>query len=338
MVSPLKTWHHPQPKGLWPAVTGLAVVTHIGILGLSLPYALNLMRSGESQVANFVPVELIEVDPVDVVEDIEADAPSDVTETKNRAAVESTAQPTTATPNNVLTTPTKTEDVSAVPVPEVETKLGAESSAGPEVEPELEKDTQPETESSSTDDTAPASTPEPVNEPASSENYESNVESSTPSEENSPEVTEPPVIPGDQALPTPGEGGTAPSSAQMAYVRVVGHSYVPKELRRDIADTLPEPDAYPDVQLDSESVGCGRIDFPAGQVAYRVVVDPTGAVRQALPWNGGIEGVQMNEGESAIACLIESAGFGFTSATSAGTPVANSDLILTLDVIESGSN
>ena len=359
-------------------VTGLAVVVHIGILGLSLPYVFNLMRASESQSANFVPVELIEREPTDALKErelketeaneTEVVAPA-ATTSKQRISVtterattpESTTQSTAAISNNVLTTPNEA-NVSAVPESDIEpekaeTPLDSEL----EIEPAVQPDSEPKAESETNADSADSSTadadlePEPeqtdngqtdneqTNESgnesgeaeASESGAESSVEANTSSGSDVAETIEPPVVPGEQELPVPGEVEAAVNSSQVAYIRVVGHSYVPEALRRDIADTLPEPVNYPDVQLDAEAIGCGRVEFPVGQVAYRVVVGPTGVVRQALPWTGGIEGVQMSEGERAITCLIESASFSFTPAMSEGTPVANSDLILTLDVIES---
>ena len=363
MVFPLKTWHHPQPKGLWPTVTGLAVATHIGVLGLSLPYMLNLMRSGDSQATNFVPVELIEVEPTAVPEGSlgEGDASEgrpkqDASATTNRrAAAEPTVQPVETTSNNVLNAPSEA-DVSAVSEAEEESAEGESAEPEPEAvpgqtsQPNLEDETASETDAgldeNSTDsgvtDSDSGSESRQAGELAEADPGKSDVESNrtdnTPPDSDSSETTELPMISGEQDLPLPSEEERAVSSAQSVYIRVVGHSYVPEALRRDIADTLPEPISYPGIQLDTEAVSCGRVDFPVGQVAYRMVIDSTGTLKQVLPWTGSIESTQMSEEESAIACLIESAGFSFIPAASQDTPVANSDLILTLDIVESNGN
>ncbi|MGB3293857.1 MAG: hypothetical protein WBB01_12790, partial [Phormidesmis sp.] len=68
MVSPLQTWQHSEPKRLWLALGGLSVLVHIGLLGLSLPYLLELMaRGGSRSSAIAPPIELVLVDPDELV-------------------------------------------------------------------------------------------------------------------------------------------------------------------------------------------------------------------------------------------------------------------------------
>ncbi|MEL7522069.1 MAG: hypothetical protein AAGJ80_10715, partial [Cyanobacteria bacterium J06553_1] len=62
MVLPLQTWKHPESKRLWPLLGGLSVLAHIGAMGFSLPYLLELMQpSGDRTAA--IPIEMVVVDP-----------------------------------------------------------------------------------------------------------------------------------------------------------------------------------------------------------------------------------------------------------------------------------
>jgi len=63
MVLPLQTWQYSEPKRLWLLLGGLSVLAHVGMLGLSLPYVLELMEpAGDRAATSFTPVELIVVD------------------------------------------------------------------------------------------------------------------------------------------------------------------------------------------------------------------------------------------------------------------------------------
>ncbi|MEO1445639.1 MAG: hypothetical protein AAFV46_05265, partial [Cyanobacteria bacterium J06635_11] len=62
MVSPLQTWKHPESKRLWPLLGGLSVLAHIGAMGFSLPYLLELMQPPGDRTAA-IPIEMVVVDP-----------------------------------------------------------------------------------------------------------------------------------------------------------------------------------------------------------------------------------------------------------------------------------
>ncbi|MEM6448706.1 MAG: hypothetical protein AAF703_00155 [Cyanobacteria bacterium P01_D01_bin.105] len=69
MVSSLKLWQHPQPKRLWPILSGLSVLAHIGILGLSLPYIMELIESeGSSASSSAIPIEFVVINPDNLAE------------------------------------------------------------------------------------------------------------------------------------------------------------------------------------------------------------------------------------------------------------------------------
>ncbi|MEL6900248.1 MAG: hypothetical protein AAFP07_04795 [Cyanobacteria bacterium J06606_4] len=362
MVSPLQTWAHREPKGLWPALGGLAVVAHVGVLGLSLPYVLTLMQPSDAQSAAVVPIELIEAE-ADVATPTEPSVepdpnPSAEPRTAPSPARESASGPPSAQPPSSTsaepptpTNPAATEDILTADDPPVVAQdeppsdtTGTETPVEPD-EPPAEPETVPpdeEADESPDSDTAEEE-PDLPSEPAEPDDLEL-PDADLPEEEpqEPAPITEeedtPPVVPGEDLLPTPEENNQGDDAAQQAYLNIVGHEYVPEDLLRDVTDTPPAPlyEAVTSVTLQPRDVGCGQVDFAERQVTYRVVVRPDGSLQSAVPWTGSIEGRSLSEGERAIACLLVSAGFSFTPATTDGQPVLNDNLLLTIDIIESG--
>ncbi|MEL7333103.1 MAG: hypothetical protein AAFN12_12710 [Cyanobacteria bacterium J06560_2] len=327
MVSPLKTWQHQEPKGLWPALGGLAVVAHVGVVGLSIPYVLRLMQPDGTSSVSVVPIELIDV------ESPQFDASSATAEpiqppVQPATEVLKKAEPVTSASDNVLSA----QSASSVSTPPTEAKQ-AES---PTSESPVQQTEPPGSEP------APAEPSETSPEPSPSEETPP-ADNSTPpvaEPEPVPDPQEPSVLPGEDSLPAPEETAGSENTAQVAYLKLADHSYVPEEFFQDVPDTQPSPnyEAVTSLEVNPESLGCGRVDFSQSQVTYRVTVGLDGTLRSAIPWTGSQEAQAMSEGESAIACLITNAGFTFTTATTDGSAVANSDLLLTLDLIESVGN
>ncbi|MEL6468084.1 MAG: hypothetical protein AAFQ74_00015 [Cyanobacteria bacterium J06623_4] len=362
MISPLQTWAHREPKGLWPALGGLAVVAHVGVLGLSLPYVLTLMQPSGAQSSVVVPIELIEVDAdvatstgPSVEPDFEPSAEPKTSPSPTRDSTSETppAQPppstsaappapaNPATAEDILTTddqPVVAQNETASDTTDTETPVDQD-------EPTAEPETTPpdEVPDESPGSNTPEEEPDLLSEPTEPDDFE-RPDAELPEEEpQKPEpIAEeddtPPVVPGEDLLPTPEENNQGDDAAQQAYLNIVGHEYVPEDLLRDVTDTPPAPlyEAVTSVTLQPRDVGCGQVDFAERQVTYRVVVRPDGSLQSAVPWTGSIEGRSLSEGERAIACLLVSAGFSFTPATTDGQPVLNDNLLLTIDIIESG--
>lgn len=365
MVSPLQTWTHREPKGLWPALGGLAVVAHVGVLGLSLPYILTLMQPSGVQSAAVVPIELIEVDMADSVDSVESSAEPEsrpVSTAESTAEVPTsgaTSQPMQTSPSNPVTasTPPSSADSNVLTADDqlVVAKAEDPPSAG-QVEESANQDRLPVEPEATSPSELPSELPEdaqnsgsPGIEPtlpdAPTEPNESGLPEfdlpavEPPSPAPIPEEDDtPPVVPGEDALPVPEASDEGDGTEQQAYLNIVNHEYVPEELLRDVTDTPPAPmyEAETSVTLKPRDIGCGQVDFAQRQVMYRVVVRPDGSLQSAVPWTGSIEGRSLSEEESAIACLLVSAGFSFTPATTDGEPVLNDNLILAIDIIESG--
>jgi len=329
MVTPLKTWQHQEPKGLWPALGGLALLTHVGVLGLSLPYVLEMMQPGGAGTKSTIPIELIVVDPASRSAEASTEAensspelaepapepPPPETSPPARPPRVQTAEPAvSSSSDSVLTSP-----ADPVPVVPEEPVLPEEPVSDDEAIAEKDEDSS---------ETPNAGSPNP----GTTEGEDS--------DENAEETGEtgPTTLPsGGPALPEPGGAGEGGDHNQVASIKLNGHSYVPEELRTDLADMPATPiyEAVNAIELDAQNVGCGRVDFSQRLVTYRVEISPEGTLRSASPWTGSIAPYNMSEQEKTISCLIVAAGFRFNPATQQGEPVANSDLLLT---IESGTN
>lgn len=366
MVSPLQTWHHHEPKGLWAGLSGLAVVAHIGILGFSLPYLLRITQPIGEGFTAIAPIELIEVDaktsfkPTETTsqtsqspateainEASEADAAS--SSVNRPAALSATGDSATATsppiPGDTVGSPpeqrpiTPTTPRNASPNNEQGSNRSEGGSTQTPSEPGSEdSDVGDEESNGAGSPTTPGSSEDP---PGSTSSPGSSGESSGATPNSPPDSdASPPVIPGNPSLPEPSSTPGEVSDNQRTYLSVTSHGYVPESLQRDLVDTPPELIYGGKTSLEANPVdlGCGQVDFSLTQATYRVTIGADGALLSAIPWTNSIEAQPMSSSERAIACLLESADFSFTPALQDGSPVANSNLLLTIEVIESGVN
>ena len=349
MVSPLKLWKHPQPKRLWPALGTLSVLAHVGALGLSLPYVLDLMQSeGAATAAAAVPIELVVVEAEDIPE--------------GASSVHSSSQQARSAPTASEPTPSKAGADSrsstrpaAIKAPDARSAIANASDSVSSIEPadRATEQTDQVKSTESTSSSASSTSIPPENELDSesldSESEEaSNDSTSSPSEPNQPEPNQPkpnqpkpqppilPTVPGGQPLPEPGEGpnsseGNAPQSL---YLSIVSFSEAPNQ--RDVGKTPPKPKdgkAGDGIELDPVTRGCERLSFQQEQWVYRVRVNTAGQVEKATVWTDRISR-PMSQEERAIACLIENAGFEFEPALFDGEPILDDNLLLTINLIQ----
>ena len=373
MVAPLKTWQHAEPKALWPALSSLAIVAHIGVFGLSLPYLLRLMEPSGHRSAAAIPIQLVESGPAEFelseLDSSKTDS-SDSPQSRLADANSNTrSEPQQTTPSNA-DGPSKTTAVEAPTSSRILTSesdrsstvqapADSEASDSTEETPEENGTTNPsQTADNSTEDIeTPESTPSPEREtsettgrdhdpgptnrqPDTSDNEETPVDEAEQRSDENPQSDSPPVLPGDESLPEPEEGAGGNEAEQTAYLNIVDHSNVPAELLRDVTDTPPKPiyDGGLSLTLKPQSLGCGRVDFSQTRVTYRVAVNADGTLRAATPWTGGIESRSLSAGERAIACLLTTSELRFSPALLDGDPILNDNLLLTIDVIEAQDN
>jgi len=345
MVSPLKLWKHPQPKRLWPALSGLSVLAHIGILGVSLPYVVDLMQSeSAATAAAAIPIELAAVSAQkDSVDSAARSAPV------SESSLPDPAKPSAPEPDSLPAAPPQnTAPAARPPVPNEPTV--STTLRNPPTQSERRQTP------SDAEETAKSSEPTPPQQPSSagSAQAEEKPDSQTDSgadigsspESPSPESPSPetpsnepselPTVPGDQTLPLPGEESTNSegNTPQSAFLSIVSFSEAPNQ--QDVGKTPPRPregSISSGVVLDPAAKGCPRLTFSREQWIYRVLVDTNGQVERATIWTQMVSR-PMSDEESAIACLIENAGFAFEPALFDGEPILDDNLLLTISIIE----
>lgn len=395
MASLPQTWKHSEPKALWPTLSGLAVLVHLGILGFSLPYLIELMQPAPGSRSSVVPIELI-VDSASIASqpnqqpspNSEESAASPAQAIKPQAT-ESASQPVA---NQPTSQPAGSIETGAAATLDTTLQTDTASSSQSQVEIAQEpartepesRDANPPTDrpgSESVDPSSPTSdfqtpdaqtpdtqtpnseTPDTVEpDTASSSPLTSDLPSDSSPDDSPPNDSLPddslpddslpdeslpeeaaaadplPVLPSDQAIPTPGSEAASSDLPQSAYIRVVGYEEVPRSLQRDLVTQPPAPlnEELAEIELRPQDANCAQLDFSQPQVTYRITVNTDGSMRAASPWTGSIEQrPPLSKEESAIACLLLASDFRFTPATLEGEPVVNDNLLLTIDIVES---
>ncbi len=324
------------------------MLAHVGLLGLSLPYVLELMQpSGNRSAALATPIELVVVDPAD-----EVIAPTSAPTNPPDTATDSAETPNTTTAERSAAQPLPESDPANVEPPEAERRTPAvpavtgdrDSSNSPD-SPDAQT---PATGESGTADTDSGSSesPEQIDQDQTSLAQDSSAqnpsggqsegqdEPDTSVSDSDPVV--PPTVPGDQPLESPNQSAGT-ETEQAAAISIISHRQVPESLQRDLTDTPPAPiysEAATAVTLRPSEHSCNRIAFPQPSATYRAAIRPDGTMAQATPWTGG-ESRDLSDSERAIACLLESAGFAFEPARIEGEPVLNDNLLLTIEITES---
>ncbi|MBE9061869.1 hypothetical protein [cf. Phormidesmis sp. LEGE 11477] len=347
MISLLQTWKHLEPQGLWPALGGLAVLTHVGILGFSLPYLIEMMQPPSGSQTAAVPVELI-VEPGALSTALTPDSqPSTNRVTEPVAASADSPDRINESPTQTATPATPTSPASPASSSVSSASIPLESSSPESPPPQKADPVQPPPLTAGSEDSAESNTdlPAPASETstdASTSTNSSPVTQNSASPSSVPQKEETlPTLSGDSDIPVPGSEPAGDETPQTAYLKVVSHAHIPRSLLIDIAPNPPVPiyDAITAVELRPQEVNCERVDFSVSQVTYRIAVNKDGSMRHASPWSGSIEeSAPLTAEESAIACLLLASGFRFTPATFEGEPVVSDNLLLTIDVVESQLN
>ncbi|NJM96737.1 MAG: hypothetical protein HC800_05665 [Phormidesmis sp. RL_2_1] len=317
MVSPLQTWQYSEPKYLWPILGGLAVMTHVGVLGLSLPYVLSLMTpSGETQ--SVVPVELVVVNPAD-----ESTGPPTVS--ANSAGLETplseSSIPNDSNSDSTLAKelPAKTQKYSDDSV----ARLRQNSEPSP---PQAQQASSNRASDSPTAD--PVEADPPAADPLTAEPSTSHDSSAQPPIEgqNGSDEDPLPVVEGQPI--TPPNFGDNSSTVQAVALQVTGTQV---NWVTDLKDTAPQLiDGSDPIALEPDAVGCGKVDFPQEALTYRVDVGADGSLLTLTRLGSDT----ISGPDDAIACLIRAANFTFAPATHEGEPVADNGLLITIGIIE----
>ncbi len=296
MILPLQTWQHQDPKGLWPALGGLAVLAHIGVIGMSVPYLLSLREAEAQNTAIAIPIELsvepsansASVDPA-----VEHDKPA---VSDSQAVVKSAIAP-------------NQEASFSARSPTVES-LDSESSAPPESASEQPDRTAEDQEASASDE---------VNE--NNENIANAEETETTENESTAATPEDPsqsiTASSENPLPTikgkpltdPAAGGDRSTSPQISpKINIVGDlQYKPGQ---DIPITPPELIDWGDV---ARAEDCGTVGAQVTQssLVYRMRVNLEDGSVEAASFVSS-QGIEPSYDEDrVIACLIKKIGIKF---------------------------
>ncbi len=328
MVSPLQTWQHPEPKRLWWALGGLSVLVHVGVLGLSLPYLLDLMVAGGAGAGAIAPpIELVLVDPADTA------APSEETV---RASEQAAPSANEGTPEDTPAASSLTAEDRPSPERPAETNdsTSSEPSSEDREQPEPQSDSSTSEEEGASDtgasDTGASDTgaSDTGPQPATPGSSDSSSAGGAQSEETSDEL---PFLGGAETLPDPSESIATGDGTESSFaVSVVSHSPPPEDQQYDLKDTFPsvsEAAGATSIPLQRQA-DCEWFDFSQQQWTYRVAVAGDGSIAQmSLLTTGGDEG----EGE-AIACLIERSALTLIPAQQEGEAVYDDNLILTIEI------
>ena len=365
MISPLQTWQHQEHKGLWPAIGGLALLMHVGVIGMSVPYLLSWQASNEQSDSAAIPIDLVTVASEDQSNATQAEpAPLNNNAANSSASVserssersELTAAPATATISPTATAPTaqqpsgnlagagdtsgqittesNIENESSSSEPQSADDSSPEAPSSPEnisdkpsdpVEPEAVPDTNEVDDFVEASESSDASTPQSPANPVDDISQEE-APPITPSEEESL-----PTVDGD-ALPAPAVGSEVGQSLQIRAVGVP--KYDPVEDFEGVPPELIDID-YVGL-LRPEAEGCGAVSALATQapLIYRIAVSGDGSIYSAS-LQGGQAIAPDSADDKAVACLIKKTGITFSRVASdeGATPIDDS-LLMTFELSE----
>ncbi len=327
MISPLKIWQHPQPKHLWPALGGLSLLTHIGVIGLSLPYALTLMQtSGETDASSVIPIELVATD--DTVQATTDSATLESSDEQSDSSTESNPIDVDGTSEAAL------ESLNSDSESDASQPLSGRRTMSEYNERQIgENQTKPDpTDDGQTEPDLLNNNPTESRQGETQQGTENPENPSTPSSP-APAVTgnETPSAPTaieegtGTDLPTPDQGPREVS------LQIMGATQPPENRRYDLKDTSPSlsPESENFTALVPESYGCDSVISSNLTLTYRVRVNADGSAAEFNPFDPDPESEREAE---AIACLLKNAGFTFVPAQQDGVPVMNDDLLLTIQV------
>lgn len=306
------------------------MLTHIGIIGMSVPYLVSLNQSGEEKSTATIPIEFVVSDAADEAEPREVSTQP----TQKATAVE----PDPVKPNTVATAkaskPLRGNDVE---------KASSQTTVNAKKANAVAKN-QP---TASVDEETPEVTPDPVTpEPASSSSEgqtlpndnqpspeaEGKPESVEPEvEDTEPEATGPEVIEGEPLSPP---APASDESGQFVAIRIGGFR---EDVVQDAPDVLPVLESDRELGTkNSETAGCGEVALPASAVSlvYRLRVGVDGSVELATLQPTGDGALVSEAGGRAIACLIETSGMTFSPAMVDGEAKLDDSLLVTFELTD----
>lgn len=328
---------------------GLAVLTHVGIIGMSVPYLLSLTQPRKESAAATIPIEFVVADESasetqPVAEGVEAtqanssqsDAAADNSQVNRDLTV---SEPVRTSVNSIETAPSTKPHRSdsranknlepstqTAPIPdEMDRNRPSSEDQAAASDTEPRETSALDSEPSGSEQTMPA----PITPP--SEGQSSSDEGNL--EEGPPEEAQPEVLAGEPLQPPPSTTDESGKSVLMA----IG------DWREDVVQDAP--DRSPQLKTGRElgrrtpeAEGCGLVALPEETLSlvYRLRIGEDGLVELATLQPTGDGALLSGETGCAIACLIETAGMEFSPAIANGEPKLDDSLLVTFELIDAG--
>lgn len=349
MISPLRTWQHQDPKGLWPALGGLALLVHVGVIGASVPYLLSWQVASEQRSQAAIPVELVAGAPIESASSIPI-------ESESESALEAERLQSQRSLDNGPTAQSLSEAAAEGPEPQersnvrAQRNLEANASALAPNNSRSRSNTGDREESASdlagqsgskpsaaADENTSPSEPVPAEESQSAGESEGTLageeDSASADDSQSPATAEqstngsqsgePPALETSDSLPAPTTGG---ETAQSLQIRIVGTpQYDPIS---DFESAPPELVGTGYAEITLKDAGCGAIAAQATGVplVYRIGVREDGTIYSAS-LQGDQSGAIAPADDEAVACLIVNSGITFARSSDSASKIDDSLLI-----------
>ena len=343
MISPLQTWQHREHKSLWPAIGSLAVLMHVGAIGMSVPYLLSWQASSEQSDAAAIPIELVTVASENSTNSTQVEtAPlkkSSPVSKRSEPAAEPQTEPKAVSPQSPEIAsiaqqplaPSPSENNFETPGELVEPSDPAEPSDSIEpsnpVEPAVPDRNEEEAPELSESHSPPAQAPTSSVE---EDSLEESLPINSPEENDSSENSLPIANGAPLSGPIIGDG-----SGQSLQIRAVGApQYDPVEDFEGTAPELIDTD-YVGV-LRPEAEGCGAVSALATQtpLLYRIAVSERGAIDRVSLQKGQAIAPDSAD-DRAVSCLIKKTGITFRRmASDEGAKPIDDSLLMTFELSE----
>ena len=284
---------------------GLAVLVHIGAIGMSVPYLISLNPSGED-TATTIPIEFVvesaPIQPAPVQptaaessESVESRRSTDTTPIASPADSISAGSPASPVYNNRERNTEKVAGQNGVlPIDPQETV--AQETDSPDTEPKVDP-----SDLSSGSDVGSAADDSAATEPTSQPSSASSQAAAEPTDESLPVISGEPI-----QAPAPGS-----EAGQTLQVRIVGEpQYAPLN---EFEETPPELISKDYASLmRPEAEGCEQVSPLASQapLVYRIGVALDGTVA-SISLHSGQPIEPGSADDSAVVCLIQQTGIAF---------------------------
>lgn len=342
MISPLQTWQHQDPKGLWPVLSGLAFLAHVGVIGMSVPYLLEWQASEKQSSAVTIPIELVAIAPAEST----ALAPSDTAVPANsQSELPDSQRPAKSQASsarsqvNSVSQPLRPSTVASTDLVggSLDSSISREQTENLEAQNEVQniKPSMPEPSSSSKETSETQREPIEREDNSVRESTEASSQGSQPPESFDQSV-EPDASLQAETLQTV-EGETLPSpSIDTQFGRSLQFKVVGSPQYDPVADFESAPPelidtGYAEV-LQPEEKGCKAVSTQATGIPliYRIGVNEDGTIYSAsLQSSAALD----SRDDEAVTCLIVSSGITFNRPSNSASRI-DDNLLMTFELSE----